>query len=131
MGCGRSARSLESTPSALQPILFDTHQPVDRIDMKGLTMTDKTTPKTAGRAALADLHTLAAQGVERALAARGLTELSAEQVEAVSGAGTSLLLKGPLINGIINPEILKALQLNQFKQPQINAGQLAGGVVIR
>lgn len=94
-------------------------------------MTDKTTPKTAGRAALADLQTLAAQGVERALAARGLTELSAEQVEAVSGAGTSLLLKGPLINGIINPEILKALQLNQFKQPQINAGQLAGGVVIR
>ncbi|MGH6649204.1 hypothetical protein [Aquabacterium sp.] len=95
-------------------------------------MTNKTTPKTAGRAAIADLQTLAAQGVERALAARGLTELNAEQVEAVSGAGTSLLLRGPLINGIINPEIMKALQVSQFTQPQINAGQLAGaGLVVR
>lgn len=89
-------------------------------------MTDKTAPKTAGRAALADLQSLAAQGVERALAARGLTELTAEQVEAVSGAGATLQLKRPLINGILNPEILKALQVNQFTVPQINAGQLAG-----
>lgn len=95
-------------------------------------MTDKTTSKIAGRAAIANLQSLAAQGVERALAARGLTELNAEQVEAVSGgASTALLLKGPLINGIINPEILKALQVNQFTLPQINPGQLAGGVVIR
>jgi hypothetical protein len=45
---------------------------------------------TAGRASLADLPTLAAQGVQRALAARnqGLRELSAQQVNAVSGAAS-------------------------------------------
>jgi hypothetical protein len=92
-------------------------------------MNAKTELKTAGRAAMADLQSLAAQGVERALAARRMTELSPEQVQAVSGgASTSLLLKGPLINGIINPEIIKAVQISQI--PQINPATV-GGVVLR
>ncbi|HIV72155.1 MAG TPA: hypothetical protein H9903_14570 [Candidatus Aquabacterium excrementipullorum] len=93
-------------------------------------MTTNTELKTAGRAAMADLQSLAAQGVERALAARRMTELSAEQVQAVSGGATStaLLLKGPLINGIINPEIIKALQISQI--PQINPATI-GAVVGR
>jgi hypothetical protein len=47
---------------------------------------------TAGRASSADLQTLAAQGVQRALAARaqGMRELNAEQVQAVSGAASLL-----------------------------------------
>jgi hypothetical protein len=95
-------------------------------------MSKPTELKTAGRAALADLQTLAAQGVERALAARGMTELTAEQVQAVSGAASynPLLLRGPLINGIVNPEIFKAIQVGQLTQPQINTATL-GGVVIR
>lgn len=43
----------------------------------------------ASRASAADLKALAAQGVSRALEARaGLTELSAEQVQQVSGGAT-------------------------------------------
>lgn len=93
-------------------------------------MTTKTEPKTAGRAAMTDLPSLAAQGVARALAARRMTELSPEQVQAVSGGASvsPLLLKGPLINGIINPEIIKAVQISQI--PQINPATV-GGVVLR
>ncbi|RZI82334.1 MAG: hypothetical protein EOP38_16260 [Rubrivivax sp.] len=96
-------------------------------------MSTKPELKTAGRAALADLQTLAAQGVERALAARGLTELTPDQVQAVSGAATfNPLLRGPIINGIINPEIFKALNAGQLTQPQINPATLGGtGLVIR
>ncbi len=83
------------------------------------------TTKTAPRAALSQLQGLAAQGVERAIAAR-MTELSAEQVQAVSGGASysTLLLKGPLINGIINPLILKQLQGSAMGQPGINPGAI-------
>jgi hypothetical protein len=92
---------------------------------KGLIMTTKTELKTAGRAAMADLQSLAAQGVERALAARRMTELSAEQVQAVSGAGTYFPVGGNIINGKINPEIIRNLQLTQIKQLEIaNIGQI-------
>jgi hypothetical protein len=96
---------------------------------KGLIMTTNTELKTAGRAAMADLQSLAAQGVERALAARRMTELSAEQVQAVSG-GASIYLPvgGHIINGKINPEIIRNLQLSQIKQLEI--AQL-GNVVLR
>ncbi|MFY9479637.1 MAG: hypothetical protein WAQ08_18515 [Aquabacterium sp.] len=88
-------------------------------------MTTKTELKTAGRAAMADLQSLAAQGVERALAARRMTELSAEQVQAVSGAGTYFPVGGNIINGKINPEIIRNLQLTQIKQLEIaNIGQI-------
>jgi hypothetical protein len=88
-------------------------------------MNTKTT-KTAARANLTQLQGLAAQGVERALAAR-MTELNAEQMQAVSGGAT---VYGPtlapskyyLINGIINPEILKKIQVGGISQPVINTG---------
>lgn len=48
-------------------------------------MTTKTNTKQAARASTTDLQALAAQGVQRALAVR-MTELSAQQVQAVSGA---------------------------------------------
>ncbi|EHR72597.1 hypothetical protein BurJ1DRAFT_3794 [Burkholderiales bacterium JOSHI_001] len=47
----------------------------------------------ATRASAADLKSLAAQGVARALEARaGLTELSADQVQQVSGGATTLYI---------------------------------------
>lgn len=49
----------------------------------------KTELNQAGRASAADLKSLAAQGVQRALAVR-MTELSASQVQEVSGAATAL-----------------------------------------
>lgn len=91
-------------------------------------MTTNTELKTAGRAAMADLQSLAAQGVERALAARRMTELSAEQVQAVSGAGVYLPVGGHIINGKINPEIIRNLQLTQIKQLEVaNLGKIALG----
>lgn len=88
------------------------------------------TQKTAGRACAADLQSLAAQGVERALAAR-MTELSAEQTQAVSGAAY-VFIKGPLINGIVNPEIYKALQQGVLTQPTLPAGTLnTGNILVR
>jgi hypothetical protein len=61
-----------------------------------------TTPKTKAASIGADaIESIARAGVERALAARGtVTELSSEQVDAVSGgAALSLVLKGPIIYG--------------------------------
>jgi hypothetical protein len=89
--------------------------------LKDITMNTKTS-KTAARASLTQLQGLATQGVERALAAR-MTELNAEQVQAVSGGAAGYTLaKGYLINGIINPEILKKIQLGGISQPAINTG---------
>jgi hypothetical protein len=84
------------------------------------------TTKTAARASLSQLQGLATQGVERALAAR-MTELNAEQVQAVSGGATSPALslavsKRYLINGIINPEILKQIQSGGINQAVVNPG---------
>lgn len=72
--------------------------------------------KRAPRATTADLHTLARQGVERALAARrGPTELTPAQAQAVSGAGLgvpvittqpTLKFDRVLINGRWSPEEL-------------------------
>jgi hypothetical protein len=103
--------------------------------LKDITMNTKTS-KTAARANLTQLQGLAAQGVERALAAR-MTELNAEQVQAVSGGAavygaTFAPSKYYLINGIINPEILKKIQVGGISQPAINTGITnglpAGGV---
>jgi hypothetical protein len=79
-----------------------------------------TTLKTAGRASIDQLQQLAEQGVARALAAR-MTELSAADTQAVSGGAvlSSALLRPPLINGILNPEILKSLQ-QQVTIPKVN-----------
>ncbi len=97
------------------------------------------TTKTAARASLNQLQGLATQGVERALAAR-MTELNAEQVQAVSGGAVSPALslavsKRYLINGIINPEILKQIQTGGISQPVTNpglpgAGTAAQGILI-
>lgn len=48
---------------------------------------NKTELNQAGRASVADLKSLAAQGVQRALSVR-MNELSAQQVQAVSGAAS-------------------------------------------
>lgn len=87
-------------------------------------MSEQTT-KIAGRATLADLQTLAAKGVERALAAR-MTELSQDQVQSVSGGATAgpVILRGPIINGIINPEIFKNVLQGANTLPEINTGAL-------
>ncbi|HRH17957.1 MAG TPA: hypothetical protein PKV17_13740 [Aquabacterium sp.] len=81
---------------------------------------NSTTLKTAGRASIEQLQTLAEQGVSRALSAR-MTELSAADTQAVSGGAvlSSAVLRKPLINGILNPEIMKSLQ-QQFTVPQVN-----------
>jgi hypothetical protein len=70
-------------------------------------MNDKTLNQ-AGRASIADLQNLAAEGVQRALAARaqGMSELSTEQAKAVSGGAViaNYLINGRLIrNGAITP----------------------------
>lgn len=84
------------------------------------------TSKTAARASLSQLQGLAAQGVERALAAR-MSELNAEQVQAVSGGAavygaTFSTSRYYLINGIINPEIIKKIQVGGISQPTLNGG---------
>jgi len=83
------------------------------------------TTKTAARASLSQLQGLATQGVERALAAR-MTELNAEQVQAVSGGATFTLVRGPIINGILNPEILKQIQTAGINQTAVNPGLNTG-----
>lgn len=89
------------------------------------------TSKTAARASLTQLQGLAAQGVERALAAR-MTELNAEQVQAVSGGAAGYTLsKGYLINGIINPEILKQLQVGGINTGAVNPALPGGNVATR
>jgi len=89
------------------------------------------TSKTAARASLTQLQGLAAQGVARALAAR-MTELNAEQVQAVSGGAAGYTLaKGYLINGIINPEILKKIQLGGINPVAVNPALPAGNVASR
>jgi hypothetical protein len=115
------------TFQALRPITLN--QPFKDISM------NKTT-KTAARANLSQLQGLATQGVERALAAR-MTELNAEQVQAVSGGATPAMpvlprlpvIRGPIINGIINPEILRQMQGMSINQsvatPGLNAGNVA------
>lgn len=79
------------------------------------------TSKTAARASLSQLQGLATQGVERALAAR-MAELSADQVQAVSGGAAYTFVRGPIINGILNPEILKKIQLGGISQVAVNPG---------
>lgn len=76
--------------------------------------------KTAGRASMDQLQALAEQGVTRALAAR-MTELSVADTQAVSGGAVllSTVVRKPLINGILNPEIAKSLQ-QKITLPQIN-----------
>ena len=89
------------------------------------------TSKTAARASLTQLQGLAAQGVARALAAR-MTELNGEQVQAVSGGAAGYTLaKGYLINGIINPEIIKQLQTGGIKQAVVTPGLAGGNVATR
>ncbi|MFT3858644.1 MAG: hypothetical protein QM742_14475 [Aquabacterium sp.] len=72
------------------------------------------TDKLAGRIDADTLAQAAAQGVQRALAARGLTELTPEQTREVSGAAlasptSSLLIKQPIIYGLWQPIDTKTL----------------------
>jgi hypothetical protein len=60
----------------------------------------------AKRISAQDLAQAARTGVERALAARqGMTELTAEQVEQVSGAGTKCVKLPPVMGVIIQPPV--------------------------
>jgi hypothetical protein len=70
----------------------------------------------AGRGCAADLQLLAAHGVQRALAAR-MTELSAQQVNNVSGGAYSLVYDDYCGNGII-------------PLPRGGGGALGGGVIV-
>lgn len=86
----------------------------------------RTTSKEAGRISADALATAAAQGVQRALAARAsMTELTPEQTEQVSGALTaptltpvgSFKLRPPIIYGLwypIDPKTLGTLSTTQF-----------------
>lgn len=83
----------------------------------------KPLPKEAGRISADTLAAAAAQGVQRALAAR-MTELSPEQTEQVSGAAlaapttiSSVKLRPPIIYGLwypIDPVSVKTLDTQQF-----------------
>lgn len=70
----------------------------------------------AGRACASDLQLLAAHGVQRALAAR-MTEMSAQQIEAVSGGATYSFYDDYCGNGII-------------PLPKGGGGALGGGVIV-
>jgi stage V sporulation protein SpoVS len=130
VGAGSAAYS--PTPSALHT--FQALRPINLNQaFKDITMTHTT--KTAARASLSQLQGLATQGVERALAAR-MTELNAEQVQAVGGGyvpAAPLLvrtpvIRGQLINGKINPEILKQIQGMSINQSVVTSGLNAGNV---
>jgi hypothetical protein len=78
--------------------------------------------KQAGRAQAADIASLAAQGVQRALAAR-MTELTAQQVQAVSGAAALTTAATLAYDGYCGTGVRPFPKLT-------GAGGLAGGVVV-
>lgn len=78
---------------------------------------DKTSLPEAGRASAADLQLLTAHGVQRALAAR-MTELSAQQLHAVSGAGSFSLMVDDYCGNGVRP------------RPIGGGGGLGGGVIV-
>lgn len=77
---------------------------------------DKTSLPEAGRASAADLHLLATHGVQRALAAR-MTELSAQQVQEVSGGAFAMAYDDYCGNGI-------------RPLPKGGGGVLGGGIIV-
>lgn len=77
----------------------------------------KTELNQAGRASAADLSSLAAQGVQRALAVR-MAELSAEQAQAVSGGAGLMAFDDYCGNGV-----------RPFPKVTTTGG-LGGGVII-
>jgi len=83
--------------------------------LKGAIM-DKSTLPEAGRACAADLQLLAIHGVQRAMAAR-MTELSAQQIQSVTG-GASLAYFDDYCGNGVRP------------LPKGGGGVLGGGVIV-